>query len=170
MPADSMLPTLMSGDDFMIQKIYYGLKSPFSDEFLISFRSPKRGDLIIFKYPEDERKYFIKRVIGVPSDVVEVREKMVYINGEPLVEPYAIHRDPTILPRESQSPRDNFGPVTVPADSYFVLGDNRDQSLDSRFWGFVHYNKIKGRVLTIYFSFDKVTYQVRWERLGKIFN
>jgi signal peptidase I len=168
MSAGSMLPTLMKGDYLVIKKACYGIKSPFLDDFLISFSYPKRGDLIIFKYPEDERKDFVKRVIGLPGETIELRQKEVYINGEALMEPYAIHNDPLVLPSDSKSPRDNFGPVSVPAGSFFVLGDNRDQSLDSRFWGFVRYNKIKGRASSIYLSFDKETRQVRWERFGKI--
>ena len=164
MAANSMLPTLMSGDHLIIQKAYHGIKSPFSDEFLIVLAYPKRGDLIIFKYPEDERKNFIKRVIGLPGDTVEVKNKEVYINSELLTEPYVIHVDETnpVIPK-----RDNLSPVTVPADSYFVMGDNRDQSFDSRFWGFVQFNKIKGKASSIYLSFDKDSRQIRWERFGK---
>ena len=132
--------------------------------------SPDRGDIIVFMFPEDETKDFIKRVIGLPGDRVEVRDKNVYINGQPLSEPYTQHVDPAVLPHQVQ-PRDNLGPLTVPSDSYFVMGDNRDQSLDSRFWGYVKREKIKGKAFLIYWSWDSrgdLAHMVRWERIAKL--
>ncbi|MCI0526969.1 MAG: signal peptidase I, partial [Nitrospira sp.] len=113
----------------------------------------------------DESKDFIKRVVGEPGDIVEIRNKQVYVNQQFLDEPYAIHQDPAVYSRESQ-PRDYYGPITVPQDSYFVMGDNRDHSMDSRYWGFVKLNKIKGKAFLIYWSWDKSHYWVRWGRIA----
>lgn len=166
-PSGSMLPTLQIGDHILVNKFIYGTKIPFTDRIIIPFKTPQRGDIIVFKFPEDEKKDFIKRVIGLPGDVVEIRDKRVYINGKPLDEPYAVHRDPHLYPPGVQ-PRDNFGPIIVPNDSYFVMGDNRDYSLDSRYWGFVKLNKIKGKAFIIYWSWDGRDRWVRWERIGAI--
>ncbi len=164
-----MVPTLTIGDHILVTKFLYDFKLPYWDTILIRFSEPQRGDIIVFKFPEDESKDFIKRVIGLPGDTVEIRNKQVSINGEPLVEPYVQHLDPNILPHQVQ-PRDNLGPMIVPPDSYFVMGDNRDQSLDSRFWGFVKLEKIKGKAFLIYWSWNgqgALAHWVRWERLGK---
>ncbi len=163
-PSGSMIPTLLVGDHILVWKIIYGIKIPFTDRYLIHFQDPEKGDIIVFKFPKDEGKDFIKRVIGVPGDQIEIKDKKVYVNGELSDEPYAIHREPHIMPEEFQ-PRDNHRPITVPPNSYFVMGDNRDQSLDSRFWGFVDYNKIKGRAFIIYFSWDGQESWIRWNRL-----
>jgi signal peptidase I len=163
-----MMPTLTIGDHILVKKGYYNLKLPFSDESVFRFWPPQRGDIVVFKYPEDETKDFIKRVIGLPGEVVEIRNKQVYVNQQPLEEPYTVHNDPTVYPREAQ-PRDYFGPVTVPQDSYFMMGDNRDHSLDSRYWGFVKFSKIKGKVFIIYWSWDKNDFRVRWDRVGMAF-
>jgi signal peptidase I len=167
-PSGSMIETLQIGDHILVNKFLYGIKIPFSHLHLFPIRAPRRLDVIVFKYPEDESKDFIKRVIGLPGDVVEVRNKTVYVNNEALVEPYAIHRDSMTLPPESRSPRDNLGPLIVPADSYFMMGDNRDQSLDSRFWGFVKRDKIKGKAFVIYWSWDGPHTWVRWSRIGHL--
>jgi signal peptidase I len=155
-PAGSMIPTLLIGDHIYIDKsIQHGWKRP------------ERGEVIVFRFPEDETKDFIKRVIGMPGDIVEIRNKNVYVNGIPLEdESYTQHIDLNIID-QSINPRDNFGPVTVPATSYFVLGDNRDQSLDSRFWGFVELSKIKGKAVALYWSWDGANSSVRWERIGR---
>lgn len=163
-----MTETLQIGDHILVNKFLYGVRIPFTDLDLFPIRAPHRLDVIVFKYPEDETKDFIKRVIGEPGDVIEVRNKTVYVNHKPLVEPYVIHRDPMTLPLGVQSPRDNMGPVTVPPDSYFVMGDNRDQSLDSRFWGFVKRDKIKGKAFIIYWSWDGPHTWVRWTRIGHL--
>jgi signal peptidase I len=165
-PSGSMIETLSIGDHILVNKFIYGVKIPFTDEILIPVSRPHRGDVIVFKYPEDESKDFIKRVVGEPGDVVEIGNKQVVVNGKPLEEHYAIHRDPAVYPREVQ-PRDNFGPFIVPQDSYFVMGDNRDHSMDSRYWGVVKLNKIKGKAFIIYWSWDKGRYWVRWERIAK---
>jgi len=169
-PSGSMVPTLTIGDHILVTKFLYDIKIPFWDMILIKFSPPQRGDIIVFKFPEDESKDFIKRVIGLPGDTVEVRNKRVWVNGELLVENYIQHVDPAILPHQAQ-PRDNLGSITIPADSYFVMGDNRDQSLDSRFWGYVRLEKIKGKAFLIYWSWDgrgTLSNWVRWGRIGKV--
>jgi signal peptidase I len=163
-----MIETLQIGDHILVNKFLYGVKIPFTDRALFSIRKPHRLDVIVFKYPADESKDFIKRVIGEPGDVIEVHDKVVYVNHQALVEPYIIHRDAMTFPAEAQSPRDNLEPLTVPEDSYFVMGDNRDQSLDSRFWGFVKRPKIKGKAFMIYWSWDGPNTWVRWNRIGHL--
>ncbi len=163
-PSGSMIPTLSIGDHILVNKFIYGIKLPFTDVMLLPISSPQHGDIIVFKYPEDESKDFIKRVVGTPEDVIEVRNKEVYVNGARVDDPRVQHTD-----REIQlNKRDNFGPVTVPPGSYFVMGDNRDQSLDSRFWGFVKENKIRGKAFLIYWSWDGADTWVRWSRIGKV--
>jgi signal peptidase I len=169
-PSGSMVPTLTIGDHILVTKFLYDIKVPFWDKILIKFSPPQRGDIIVFKFPEDESKDFIKRVIGLPGDTIEIRSKRVWINGELLAESYTQHVDPGIIAHQIQ-PRDNLGPLAVPADSYFVMGDNRDQSLDSRFWGFVKLEKIKGKAFLIYWSWDgrgDLANWVRWGRIGKV--
>lgn len=162
-----MIPTLNVGDHILVNKFLYGTRIPFTDTILLPIRHPRRLDIVVFKYPEDESKDFIKRIIGEPGDTVEVRQKEVYINGQRLVEPYMIHKESSMLASELQ-PRDHFGPVVVPEESYFVMGDNRDQSLDSRFWGFVKDSKIRGKAFIIYWSWDGKDTWVRWNRIGKL--
>lgn len=162
-----MIPTLKIGDHILVNKFIYGIRIPFTDYIILPFRIPRRGDIVVFKYPEDERKDFIKRVVGLPGEEIEVKNKKIFINKVPIEESYAIHQDLTILPKEIQ-PRDNFGPVTVPEDSYFVMGDNRDQSLDSRFWGFVKVTKVKGMAFLVYWSWDGKSRWVRWDRIGTL--
>ena len=166
-PSGSMIPTLDIGDHILVSKFIYGIKIPFTDVKIFDFKKPNRGDIIVFIYPEDEKKDFIKRVVGVPGDKIELKNKEVYINGEKLTENYIIHQDPHTKPKEYE-PRDNTGPIIVPPDSLFVMGDNRDQSYDSRYWGFVKMNKVKGRAFIIYWSWDGKDTWVRWRRIGKI--
>jgi len=154
-PSGNMTPTLLVGDHIYIDK-----------SIQHQWANPARGDVIVFKFPEDEKKDFIKRVIGIPGDIVEIKNKKVLINSVPLDdESYTQRIDPGIIDR-TINPRDNFGPVTVPPLNYFVLGDNRDQSLDSRFWGFVELSKIKGKAIALYWSWDNENSRVRWERIG----
>src|SRR3989337_2117535 len=141
-PSGSMIPTLDIGDHILVSKFIYGIRIPFTDIKIFDFI-----------YPEDEKKDFIKRVIGVPGDKIELKNKEVYINSEKLTEKYIVHQDPHTKPKEYE-PRDNTGPIIVPPDSLFVMGDNRDQSYDSRYWGFVKMNKVKGRAFIIYWSWD----------------
>ncbi len=166
-PSGSMLDTLQIGDHILVNKFIYGIKLPFSDIVVIPIKHPQREDIIVFKFPEDPRKDFIKRVIGVPGDVIEIKDKRLYVNHELMERDYAIYKDPRILPASVQ-PRDNFGPITVPEEKLFVMGDNRDQSYDSRYWGFVDYKAVKGKAFIIYWSWDKNNFDVRWNRIGTI--
>lgn len=166
-PSGSMKQTLLIGDHILVNKFIYGVKIPFLQTTIIPITNPKRGDIVVFKFPEDPSKDFIKRVIGVAGDVVEVRDKKVYVNNKLLNHDFGIHTDSYILPASVQ-PRDNFGPVVVPPHSLFVMGDNRDQSYDSRFWGFVDLKAVKGKALMIYWSWDKDNFGVRWNRIGHL--
>ncbi|MCS7280522.1 MAG: signal peptidase I [Desulfobacterota bacterium] len=170
-PSSSMEPTLLVGDHLLVNRLSYVVKVPFTDKIIYEISKPKRGDVIVFRYPMDETKDFIKRVIAIEGDTIEIKNKVVYLNGEKIAEPYAIFADPIILPR-NVAPRDNFGPVKVPKDSYFVLGDNRDRSLDSRFWGFVRKEHLVGKAFILYFSWNKepknIWGYVRWDRIGML--
>jgi signal peptidase I len=160
-----MAPTIEKGDVFFSKQAYYGLKVPFQDKVLLPIKSPQRGDIVVFKFPKDEKKSFIKRVIGLPGETIEGRDKEIYINGQKLTEPYIIHD----LGANAHVPElDHFGPVAVPPGEYFVLGDNRDHSLDSRFWGPVSLNKIQGKATVIYWSWDRERGAVRWNRIGRV--
>ena len=183
-PSGSMIPTLLIGDHILVSKLSYGIQWPSDCKFqvalpplncyasntLIEFGKPQRGDIIVFRFPEDEEKDFIKRIVGTPGDTVQVRNKVVLVNGTPLDDKGFTQRiDPGIIDG-TINPRDNFGPVTVPEGAYFVMGDNRDQSLDSRFWGYVREEKIRGKAFRIYWSWSgqgEWKDWVRWERFGK---
>ena len=154
-PSGSMLPTLQIGDHLLVNK------------FLYWFTDPQRGDVIVFKFPQDEARDFIKRVIALPGDKVEVRGKRVYVNDKPVQESYAVHLDPS-MQENPHSPRDNFAPVQAPPGQLFMMGDNRDYSMDSRFWGFLDMKKIKGKAFIIYWSWDRERFRPRWERIGKV--
>lgn len=166
-PSGSMLPTLLVGDHILVNKFIYGIKIPFTDIKIFPLRSPRRGDIIVFRYPMDKKKDFIKRVVGVEDDVVEIRDKVVYVNGEPWEDHYGVNKESTILPG-SVSPRDNYGPVSVPPDALFTLGDNRDHSRDSRYWGFVELKEVKGSAFIIYWSWDKDDHWPRLRRIGDL--
>ncbi len=166
-PSGSMKPTLQIGDHILVNKFIYGVKVPFLRKTLIPVGDPKRGDIIVFIYPEDRSKDFVKRVIGVGGDTMEIKNKRIYLNGLPYQDKYGIYTDDMIFPGAAQ-PRDNFGPVTVPPGCFFVMGDNRDQSYDSRFWGFVDQRDVLGKALIIYWSWNKEETNVRWGRLGRL--
>jgi len=177
-PSSSMEDTLLVGDHIFVNKFLYGYHVPYTKGRILQFSTPKRGDIIVFVFPEDPGKDFIKRVIGVPGDTVEVRRKTVLVNGKPLDEPYtrfADGMDPEVLVRM----RDTLPPVRVPEGKLFVMGDNRDRSYDSRFWGFVDMDAVIGKALFIYFSIDwsrgvgwtevwRYPELVRWDRLGHV--
>ncbi len=165
-PSGSMIPTLLVGDHLLVNKFIYGIKLPFSDKRILVLRKPQRGDIIVFRYPEDPSRDFIKRVIAVEGDVIEERDKVVYVNGQPLNEPYVQHTDRTH--RNPFEPRDNFGPYIVPKNKLFVMGDNRDQSYDSRYWGYVDLKDVKGKALIIYWSWDSEKNMVRFNRIGRL--
>jgi signal peptidase I len=166
-PSGSMKPTLLIGDHILVSKFSYGIKLPFIRSTVIPIGEPKRGDIVVFIYPEDRSKDFIKRLIGVPGDTIEVRNKKILLNGLPLNDVHGVHSDSVIIPASIQ-PRDNFGPVRVPEGSIFVMGDNRDESYDSRFWGFVNMKDVLGKALVIYWSWNQEEYGVRWSRIGTI--
>jgi len=166
-PSGSIEDTLAIGDHLLVNKFIYGTKLPFSDKRLLTLRDPRRGDVIVFEYPEDPSKDFIKRVIGTPGDVVEGKDKKVYVNGKPYENPHEIHKEKDIIPKE-MNPRDTFGPVKVPPNSYFMMGDNRDRSYDSRFWGFVSRDKIKGLAFIKYWSWDKDRFRPRFGNIGRL--
>ena len=146
-------------------KFIFGIKMPFTMKTLISIKDPERGDIVVFKFPEDPDKDFIKRVIGIAGDIIKIKDKQVYVNNKPANYKQAVHKDSRIIPGELQ-PRDNFGPRTVPPNCLFVMGDNRDQSYDSRFWGFVNLRAVKGKAFMIYWSWDQENLGVRWGRIG----
>lgn len=206
-PSGSMIPTLLIGDHIFVNKFAYGLKIPFSDlvtnepVFIVKREGPQRGDIVVFKFPKDESFYYIKRVIGVPGDQVEIKEKALLINGAPVARDLAPPdtakavfsdlEDPKYSPNDlelfnehlnktdhlmllakSNYMDENFGPVTVPPESYFVMGDNRDFSNDSRFWGFVPFKNIKGKAMVIWLSFwlsfSNGEFTFRPERIGTV--
>jgi signal peptidase I len=166
-PSGSMKPTLLVGDHILVNKFIYGIKLPFSDTTLIPVKEPERGDIVVFKFPEDPKKDFIKRVIAVPGDTIQIRNKKVYIGDKLMDDSYATYLGSHSVQGGARS-RDNFGPVTVPPDSLFVMGDNRDQSYDSRFWGFVDLSAVKGKAFIMYWSWDSENSGVRWRRLGRL--
>ena len=166
-PSGSMKPTLQIGDHILVSKFNYGIKLPWIRSTLIPIGAPKRGDIVVFIYPEDRSKDFIKRLIGLPGDKIEVRDKKILVNSLPWNDAYGVNVDSLIIPGSVQ-PRDNFGPVTVPEGSLFVMGDNHDESYDSRFWGFVPMKDVLGKALIIYWSWNQEDHGVRWNRLGSI--
>ena len=156
-PTGSMEQNLLIGDHLLVNKFVFSPTATDAERSLLPVTSINRGAVIVFKYPEDPERDFIKRVIGLPGDVVEVRHKRVYIDGRPLDEPYVYYLRP---PSAAASPfgvadlREQYGPVTVPPSEYFVMGDNRDNSQDSRYWGFLPRDLVKGRALIIYWSYE----------------
>ncbi|MBI4823250.1 MAG: signal peptidase I [Nitrospirae bacterium] len=168
-PTGSMIPTLLVGDHILVNKIIYGVKLPFSDKHILVIKKPKKGDIIVFKYPEDPKRDFIKRVIATEGDVIESKNKVIYVNGKLVQESYVQHADTTTRPAGIE-PRDNFGPLIVPKDRYFVMGDNRDQSYDSRFWGYVEFKDIKGKAFIIYWSWDREKKLPRFGRFAHLVN
>ncbi len=169
-PSGSMEDTLLIGDHLLVNKFIYGTQLPFMEDPILVLREPQRGDIIVFEFPEDRNKSyfkkrdFIKRVVGLPGDTVEIRNKNVYVNGERYYTPEAVYKDGTL----TAGPRDNMPPVKVPADKYFVMGDNRDRSYDSRFWKFVDRSEIKGLAFIKYWSWDSEKFMPRWTRIGRL--
>ena len=190
-PTASMEDTLLVGDFLVVNKAVYGAEIPGTSLHLPAFSEPKRGDVIVFTPPHDPGKNYVKRVVGVPGEVIEMRAKKLYVNDLLIDEPYARHLDlrrdefhpdmawqanylATVVEEASYRPtRDNWGSIRVPENSYFVLGDNRDNSEDSRYWGFVNKSSVRGRPWFVYYSFDpgiggSVSWvrDVRWSRIG----
>ncbi len=196
-PSSSMEPTLLIGDHLLVNKFIYGVSFPFTERKVFSFKKPKPGDVIVFEFPGnpeyckglsnttmkrlentvekrdiwqlimDDCKDYIKRVVAVEGNIVEVRDKKVYVNDKPLENNSGVNIDLSVYPRGLE-PRDNFGPYTVPKDSVFVMGDNRDRSFDSRYWGSVNLNEIKGKAFIIYWSWDSNEHWLRWRRFANI--
>lgn len=176
-PSSSMKETLQIGDHLLVNKFIYGVKLPFVMKTIIPVTHPEKGDIVVFKFPEDPEKDFIKRTVAVAGDTIEIKNKKVYVNGEPQEHPYAVFKDQNIIPpcNDFQNSmgfdgcnKDNYGPVTVPENKIFVMGDNRDHSYDSRFWGFVDLKVVKGKAFMIYWSWNGDDTSVRWRRIGNI--
>ena len=165
-PSGSMLNTLLIGDHILVNKFIYGVKVPFTQATIIPISNPKRGDIVVFRFPEDPKKDFIKRVVGIGGDVVEIKNKQVYVNQEKVNGDYDIKFIDPGISSGRKSHRDNLGPISVPEDALFVMGDNRDNSHDSRFWGFVDVKEVKGKAFMIYWSWNNERFGVRWSRLG----
>jgi signal peptidase I len=192
-PTGSMERTLLVGDFLLVNKAVYGAQVPFTGIRLPAFDDPERGDVVVFEYPRDRSKNYVKRVVGLPGDKVEMRRGAVYVNGVRQREEYVQHTQPGgdyydpafewqkdflapgIDPTRYRPTRDDWGPILVPESVYFVMGDNRDNSQDSRYWGFVDRGLVKGRPLFIYYSFDRSKLrplpwltEVRWGRVGNL--
>ena len=191
-PSGSMERTLLVGDFLLVNKLVYGAEVPFTGRRLPRLQEPKRGDVIVFVWPKDSSKNFVKRLVGLPGDTLEMRDGQLYLNGVAQAEQYVTRTDPDADPSMSDfewqrsylvstaeaahvhPSRNNWGPLVVSSDSYFVLGDNRDNSLDSRYWGFVPDGLVRGRPMFVYYSYapDTATRlpwltRIRWRRLGE---
>ena len=176
-PTGSMENNLLIGDHLLVNKFVYAPTISGAEDLLLPIDPIRRGDVLVFKYPEDPERDFIKRVIGLPGETLELKEKRVYVNGTPLDEPYVHFLFP--VDATSGDPgegtfdvRRSYGPVTVPEGHYFMMGDNRDNSQDSRYWGFMPREYVKGRALFVYFSFGEggsglsgLLGNVRWGRI-----
>lgn len=154
-PSGSMMNTFKIGDHIFVAKFIYGVHVPFSKKYIFPLQEPKRGEIIVFQFPLDPKKDFIKRCIGVQGDTIEIKDKKLYVNGELQKEEYTLYADEKVYPNSRQLPvmyrnRDNLAPLVVPENSYFVMGDNRDHSYDSRFWGPLDRGSIKGKALFLY--------------------
>jgi len=182
-PSGSMEPTLLIGDHIIVNKLLYGLRlpdsffglTPFESEipwghYLFKFEPVHRGDVVVFVFPPDPTKDFIKRVIGVPGDTIEVKNGKLYRDGALADDPHA-HFELTPEDRQQSSPRDYFGPLKVPEGQYLMMGDNRDRSYDGRFWGLVNRDEVEGRAIFIYWSWDSDgngLLPIRWSRFGSV--
>jgi len=174
-PSGSMLPTLQIGDHLLVNKFIYGVKLPVTGTVIVPWKDPKLDDIVVFRFPKDRSIDYIKRVVGVAGDTIEVKNKQLYINGEANNNPHAQYTDAIIM-KAGAGPRDNMGPVKVPEGSLFVMGDNRDNSYDSRFWGFVDLKDVRGKAFILYWSWDldkplmsvdRLT-SIRWGRIRNI--
>ena len=194
-PTGSMERTLLVGDFLLVNKAVYGAEVPTTHIRLPAFSELERGDVVVFIPPHDPSKYYVKRLVGLPGDTLAMRDKVLYLNGEPQPEEYVRHVDPLTDPGDSRMmwqaehlaggtswqayhpTRDHWGPIVVPEARYFVLGDNRDMSEDSRYWGFVDATAIRGRPMMVYYSFQRNLAEpfswltgVRWDRIGHLVN
>jgi signal peptidase I len=192
-PSGSMEKTLLVGDFLLVNKMVYGAEVPFTGKHLPAIRHPQRGDVIVFQWPVDPTKNFVKRLVGVPGDTLMMTEGELFVNGVHQTERYVSHSEPEMDPtsvefewqnkylvqsaqaaRAGTPSRNNWGPLVVPKDEYFVLGDNRDNSLDSRYWQFVPDSLIRGRPMFVYYSYDPDSLdrmswltRIRWTRIGE---
>ncbi len=201
-PSGSMLSTLQIGDHLLVSKFIYGIKIPISQKTLVPIKTPKRDDVVVFRFPketgmkfiEEQRKDlsrdhdyrvvrgtpsstdYIKRVVGEPGDTIEIKNKQVYVNGKAVQNSHIQYTLPKAIKNAVNSPRDNMGPIQVPNDALFVMGDNRDNSFDSRFWGFVPLENVLGKAIILYWSWDlekpllsldRLT-SIRWKRIGDV--
>jgi len=166
-PSESMYDTLLKGDFLFVNKFEYGPKIPFTHIRLPGLHPPRRGDVIVFQFPQNPSQDFIKRCIATGGQTVQVIDKKVFVDGVELKEPYVKHSDPEIRPAGYDF-RDNFGPFTVPSGMLFMMGDNRDNSNDSRYWGPLDMDLVKGRAMFLYWSWDGAHLSPRWDRLFRI--
>ena len=169
-PSGSMEDNLLTGDHIFVNKFIYGPEDPLVSG-LLPLRDPKSGDIVVFRYPEDPKTDFVKRVVGLPGETVTIREKRVFIDGRELAEPYVLFlTGETYHANHPYANRDNFGPLKIPPREYFMMGDNRDRSHDSRFWGTVPRAMMKGRAFMVYWSFDleEMTPRNRLEEIGMV--
>jgi signal peptidase I len=174
-PTGSMENNLLIGDHLLVNKFVFAPTLSSWESSLLPIDPIRRGDILVFKYPEDPDRDFIKRTIGLPGETVQLKNKKVYINGKPLDEPYVRFLLPPSEVNEGDADftnfdvRENYGPVTVPPDHYFMMGDNRDNSQDSRYWGFMPRDYVKGKALFVYFSFGEdqpgLFSNIRWSRM-----
>ncbi len=165
-PSGSMEPTLLVGDHILVNKFIYSIRIPVIGKKVVTFSNPRRGDVIVFIWPKDRSKDFIKRVIGLPGEKVEIRERKIYINDRLIEDPWGVFSS------WGPSSGDNYGPEVVPPHFLLVLGDNRDNSQDSRYWGFVPLDDVLGKAFIMYWSWDwrasSLVSKVRWERIGHL--
>src|SRR5258706_1124163 len=166
-PSESMRDTLLVGDFLFVNKFEFGPKIPFTHIRLPGLRQPRHGDVIVFHYPQDPSKDFIKRCIATAGQTVQVKNKDLWLDGKKLDEPYVIHTDPNLRPA-GYDDRDNFGPLTVKPSEMFMMGDNRDNSNDSRYWGTPAMDLVKGRAMFLYWSWDGERNWPRWNRIFQI--
>jgi len=163
-PSESMRDTLLVGDFLFVNKFEYGPKIPFTHVRLPGLRPPKRGDVIVFQFPQDPTKDFIKRCVGTGGQTLQIEDKVVTVDGAEIREPYVRHTDATVRPGGFDV-RDNFGPYTVAEGELFMMGDNRDNSNDSRYWGPLKMDLVKGRAMFLYWSWDPDRHWPRWNRI-----
>jgi signal peptidase I len=172
-PTGSMERNLLVGDHLIVNKMVFGQTVGAAESAVLPVRDLRRGDVVVFKFPKDPERDFVKRVIGLPGDRIELHRKKVYVNGQPLEEPYVQFLEPPSVdgPPRTSDLREEYGPVNVPDGQYFMMGDNRDNSEDSRYWGFMPRTYVKGKALFIYFSFEegdgssRGLSAIHWERL-----
>ncbi len=150
-PSGSMIPTLLVGDHILVNKFIYGIKFPFVNKTVIPITTPQRDDVIVFIYPQDKSKDFIKRVIGLPGEILKMVDRKIYIDGKLYNDEYGIYKA-SHGQRSPVSAKTNYGPEKIPEGHLFVMGDNRDNSHDSRYWGFVPIESVRGKALIIYWS------------------